>query len=107
MTQLEVDHCVGSGQRIDQQPLETLELLLRAHNRALLLLELVEELETLATEPLELALHARSVPIELQQLLYGFGALLLEERSKHGRNSVYQCRPRLSLELAPPSLVAH
>ncbi len=78
MAELEVNHGVRSGQGIDQEPLESLELLLRANDRALLLLELIEQLETLAAERLELALHARAVPIELEQLLCGFGALLLE-----------------------------
>ena len=49
MAELEVDHRIRGGQRIGQQPLETLELLLRADDRALLLLELVEQLEALAT----------------------------------------------------------
>ncbi len=78
MAELEVDHRVSSGQRIGQEPLETLELLLCADDRALLLLELVEQLETLATQRFELALDARPVPIELQELLCGLGALLLE-----------------------------
>ena len=71
MPQLEVDHRVGRGQRIRQQPLEAFELLLGANDRALLLLELVEQLVALAPQRPQLALHACAIPVQLQQLLGG------------------------------------
>ena len=50
MPELEIDHGVGGGQRVRQQPLEALELLLSANDRAFLLLQLVDQLEALAPQ---------------------------------------------------------
>jgi hypothetical protein len=47
--QLEIHHRIGGCERIGQQPLEAFELLLRTCDGALLLLELIEKLEALAS----------------------------------------------------------
>src|SRR5258706_13519396 len=45
--ELKIDHGVGGGQRVRQQPLQAFQLLLRPDDCAFLLLELVEQLEAL------------------------------------------------------------
>ena len=69
MAQLEIHHSVRGGEGIRQQSLEPFELLLSSNDRAFLLLELVQELETLSSECLELSFDASAVPIQLQELL--------------------------------------
>jgi len=88
MTELEIDHRVGGGQWIRQQSLEALELLLSALDRALLVFQLVQELESLLPKGLELPLDVRAVPIELQQLLGRRGALPLSKRRQHQQAQV-------------------
>src|SRR4051812_16884267 len=88
MPQLEVDHRVRGGQRIREQALETLELLLSPDDRTLLLLELVEQLEAFLLEGPELAFHPRTVPIQLQKLVRCGVLVPLYQRSKHRRDSV-------------------
>src|SRR5690606_31298306 len=84
--QLKIDHRIRGRQRIDQQPLESFELLSRASDRRFLLLELVEQLVPLAPQVAELALHGRAIPIQLEQLLVGTPRRLtrLEESQNHG-----------------------
>jgi hypothetical protein len=78
VAELEIDHRIGRGQRVREQALEAFELLLRPNDGALLLLELVEELETLAAQRLELSLHAGSIPVQLEELFVGIGVLSLD-----------------------------
>ena len=85
MTQLEVDHGIGRGERVSQQSLEPFELLLSPNDRAFLLLELVEELEPFLAQRAQLALHARPIPVQLQQLLGSRLVVALQQSSQHGR----------------------
>src|SRR5690606_17833537 len=83
MAQLEIHHRIGGRERIGQQPLEALELLLGAHDRALLLLQLVEELVPLTPHRAPLALDARAVPVELQELLRRLVRTPLQQGPSH------------------------
>src|SRR5690606_11478714 len=86
MSELEVDHRIRGRDGIGQQPLETFELLLRARDREILFLELVEQLVTFAAQVAKLPLHRGAVPIELQQLLVGTlrRSTRREESENHG-----------------------
>ena len=97
VAQLEVDHRIGRRQRVRQEALEAFELLLGPNDCALLLLELVEQLEPLTAQRLELALHAGAIPIELEELLVGVAVLSLDKRCQHAKcpDSVIRGQPRI------------